>query len=114
MKIVHREPHPVRMEPAGPRQIAPQAAEHLLVEHRHRRSGEAVVDDQPDRVGTEVDHADPLRDVPSDRSDQEGRSRHWTTVLNYFWIFRISRGARPGSLSALPRPDRLGLVMKNR
>ena len=84
-------------QPVGMGEVAAEGADRALVEHRLRRPRPAVIDDEPDRIGADVDDPDRLaglrRRASAGPGDQPG-----------------SRA--PPLRSALPRPDRLGLVMK--
>jgi len=50
--------HALVAEMMGAGYVPAQAAQHLLVEHRQRRAARPLVDDEPDRVGADVDDAD--------------------------------------------------------
>ena len=92
-------------EQAGGGEPAAERAERLLVVQRDRCPGQALVDDEPDRVGADVD-------------DGEGAGRHRPRSMSGHQRGARSRAAgellaaRPASCKALPRPERLGLVMK--
>ena len=87
--------------------LAAEPAQHLLVEDRRRAAGQPLVDDEAHRVRADVDDRDrrpvietTLRDIHRRTPPLNARSRRRTRL----------RG--DDSLSDLPRPDRLGLVMK--
>ena len=103
---------------------AAEAAQHLLVEQGERRTGQPVMDDETDRVGADVDHADTLRrtagrpiPVGGNVAWNGGRANvlaHTQTPVTRPQVTAcsMSRGGVRLLLSALPRPDRLGLVIK--
>ena len=100
---------------AGGREVAAEPAGGALVEHRHRRAAIAVIDDEPHGVRPDIDHRH--------RGVGGGKAGLRVQRLDRFRCgherFRPDSrdtpqaGAPESSFSsALPRPDRLGLVMK--
>ena len=65
---VQRAVHLLAAEAARGREAAAESADRLLVEQRDRRPAQALVDDQPDRVGADVD--DRERRLPCRRERQ--------------------------------------------
>ena len=103
---------PSGFELPGCRQGPAQAAHDFLVEHRDRCAGQPVVDDQPDRVGADVDHADAARARPGDRSDPKGLGHLWRRSVAEF-LHQLGRPV--GSLQGrCPGPTGWGLVMNQR
>lgn len=98
-----------RIHAAGLGKTLAEAAHHLLVEQHGRRTAHALVDDEANRVGTDIHdrHRGNSRQTPL-------RFRFNHAVPVYF----LRRPCQPaiafGALDfkASPRPDRLGLVMK--
>ena len=88
-------------------QAAAQPAEHLLVEQQQGRAGDSVEDDKADGVGADVNDGDAAPMRTRLRLAAGPRSSHPCHAF-----FRSSWGAFLDFLSALPRPERLGLVMK--
>ena len=94
----------VGRQPAFRSNLAAEAAENLLVEDRSGAADQPLVDDEADGVGADVDDGDRT----NVRQPAVGFERR-----------RFSRDRRGGrgseeksSLRDLPRPDRLGFVMK--
>ena len=98
-----------RLEPAARRQAATEAAQLLLVKERRGGAGEPLVDDQADGVGADVDD----RNRPA-AVETPGRARDdgQCVIQNYAPRPRRRPGGLGAIFTALPRPDRLGLVMK--
>src|SRR5690606_11816851 len=86
-----------------------EAAEHLLVENRCRRADSALVNNETHRVRAYVDDADRLQRARP-RLARETKPFH-TALLPQSLRVSLTRGGML-SLSACPRPERLGLVMK--
>src|SRR5262249_27237511 len=84
--------------PPGALEVAAEAAQHLLVEDRHGGARRRVEHDQADRVRADVDDAVPVVLEARPRRHDVGSARNAET---------------PALRSALPRPERLGLVMKS-
>ena len=89
--------------------LSAERAERLLVEQRDRRPGKALVDHQPDRVRADVDD----RERPAAAAALGGAALS-AGVAHAGWISPMAQlqAVTPFFLRALPRPDRLGLVMK--
>ena len=106
---------PVAAEPAA------EAAEHLLVEQQQRRARQAVEDDETDRIRSDIDDADaPFPRASWPRASRRraflphgaARRRILDPATRRQAFLKSSKGAFLDFLSALPRPERLGLVMK--
>src|SRR5690606_23103456 len=93
----------------GRDEAAAEAGEHLLVEEDRRRSGDALVDDQTDRVRPDVDNGQ----RPAVGQPALGVSDHALPAWAAFFC-RLNCAIRFGACDfrASPRPDRLGFVMK--
>ena len=121
-----------RIEPAAGLHAAAQSAHHLLVENRRRRARRALEHHQADGVRSDIDDRDPCSEIVrgagrraaealSDRQDGDvsghrsfgetgrhsGPSPHPRPGRD-----RLIGGRFPLPRNALPRPERLGLVMK--
>jgi len=98
-----------RIQVAGDLEATPQTAQDLFVEYGQRRPYQACVDHQTHRVGTDVDDGRQpvIASPPGGRLcplGRPGRLRHQRSVT--------SSGDTAEVSIALPRPERLGLVMK--
>ena len=92
---------------ASGRQVPPQPAQGALVEQRQGHPAQMVVDHQAHGVGAKIDDPDPRRGPAC------GRPKTGALVGRHDQLLRsASFGAGRERLRALPRPDKLGLVMK--
>ncbi len=89
-------------EHSGLAQSLAEAGEHLFVEDDGRRPRRSGIDDEAHRVGADVDDRHRLG---VKQGSPHGPYPHWPRR-------RRSFGTDPLSLSAAPRPERDGLVMK--
>ena len=99
----------VRRQQAGRLHLAAEAGQHLFVEDRRRRARQPLVDDEADRVRADIDDGD-RRPVVEPALGRIGRS-----IASSAYAPSTRRRIRlrgDDSLSDLPRPDRLGFVMK--
>ena len=91
-------------------QTSAQTAQGFFIEHRDWHTATMFIHHHPHRVGADVDDRHPRRGGLALAVGDKGQSR---TVAKAHG--RWSPGPAPSSpfcLSALPRPDRLGLIMK--
>ena len=105
LQIGEGERDPVGIEPAGRRDAAAEAAHDLFVEQRQQGAAEPLEDDKAQRVGADIDDgdaADRIARVPV------GHQR-WRICGRRITARPAAAGPRR---NALPRPERLGLVMK--
>ena len=119
----------VGREQPGGLHLAAEPAQRLLVEQRRRAAGEPLVDHEPHRVRADVDDGDRRTVVKASLRVVGGRfivsrnlsgwpvanyrfgtADHCRTLPVHLRSGRRNRGT--DSLGDLPRPDRLGLVMK--
>src|SRR5690606_23917536 len=97
------------VELAGLREALAKAAENLFVEKHRRRTDDAFIDDDTDRVRANVDDRNGFQSL------EAALCYSWTHAVVFLSACArlrcaIRRGAE--DFSDFPRPDRLGLVMK--
>src|SRR5262249_20133046 len=101
------------VEPAGGGDLAPQAAQDLLVEDGSWAANGAVVDDQAHGVGAYIDHPQRLEVASGPQGD--GVLHHVAAVssagVSVLAILGVNRRGK-FSFRDSPRPDKLGFVMK--
>ncbi len=99
----------VAVEAAGRRDAAPEAAHDFLVEQRQQGCAEAFEDDKTQRIGADVDDGD-----ATDGAEVAGEVAigHCVSGRRQPGTAVSAACRRVARRSALPRPDRLGLVMK--
>ena len=100
------EARAVGIEPAGDRQAAAEPAQHALIEYRRRCPAQSVVRDHAHRVRPDIDDRNRTARGVRPGLEAAGLSHH---VYGLWWT---SSGPE-AALRAFPRPDRLGLVIKN-
>ena len=88
--------------------LAAEAGQRLFVEQRRRTAGDALVDHEAHRVRTDVDDRRPAAHSRAGPAPRDRRPRRASQARSV----RRVRLRGDDSLSDLPRPDRLGLVMK--
>src|SRR5262249_40722438 len=114
----------VGREQAGGLHLAAETGEHLLVEDRRRAAGQSLVGDETHGVRADVEHRDRRSVVDPALCEFPAATfthRRVSLSANRWPLRRDTRYPRSARrdklrggdvLSDLPRPDRLGLVMK--
>src|SRR5262249_19221662 len=108
-ELVDGELHRLGIEPARRGNAAAEAGQHFLVEQDGRRARDPLIDDEADRVRSDInDGQGPPILQPALRM-----GNHLAGARLAFFE-RLNCAIRLGAcfFSAPPRPDRLGLVMK--